>query len=398
MRRIDEKTMLAAIWGGAFLGGGGGGDPKAGYMLGKKALEEGEVNLALPDELPRDAFAVTAGLVGSPKAGGLGPSPESYVDAFLLLQKAADIKVAAVNANEAGGVATVNGWLQAAVLGVPVLDAPCNGRAHPTGLMGAMGLHRDGSYISRQAAAGRKSKMYVEGDINEASAVIRAYSAREGLVAVARNPVTCDYVSRLGARGAVTQAIELGLRMAQSVRDVLGYDPLQPENVGGLTGVEKDREGWAPDEPGIHVARAAADFLKGQVALLGRVKDVTVEVKGGFDVGNVVIQSESGVPGLIEKDPDTGGDWTISFMNEYLTLEKDGNMVYSFPDLITLVDPDSSWPISSADLKKGRRVIVVGVPREGLILGEGMFDASLYRPLEEATGRKFNVPEGRRSF
>ena len=53
-----------------------------------------------------------------------------------------------------GGEATVNGWLQAAVLGLPLVDLPCNGRAHPTGVMGSMNLHKITDYKTVQACVG----------------------------------------------------------------------------------------------------------------------------------------------------------------------------------------------------------------------------------------------------
>ena len=57
-------------------------------------------------------------------------------------------KLAGIIPNENGAGSGVNGWIQAAALNLPMVDAPANGRAHPTGLMGAMGLHRQKDYHS----------------------------------------------------------------------------------------------------------------------------------------------------------------------------------------------------------------------------------------------------------
>ena len=62
-------------------------------------------------------------------------------------------KIDAFITNECGG-SIFNGWVPAAILGLSLVDAPCNGRAHPTGLMGSMGLHRIKDYISVQSAVG----------------------------------------------------------------------------------------------------------------------------------------------------------------------------------------------------------------------------------------------------
>ncbi len=190
---------------------------------------EAPVYLASPDELDPEGIVVTAGLVDPPSAGGMGPDPDATLMRFSFLEDVTGTKISAVNSNECGGLATVNGRLQAAGLGVPVVDAPCNGRAHPTALMGAIGLHKDVSYISRQAAVGKKSRLYVEGPMDYASAMVRALSAKEGLVAVARNPVTVSYLVKNGAYGAITMCIELGTAMAKHIEHELGFDPLRAE-------------------------------------------------------------------------------------------------------------------------------------------------------------------------
>ena len=74
-------------------------------------------------------------------------------------------RLAAVTTNENGGLASVNGWLQAAALGLPLLDCPCNGRAHPTGVMGSLGLHRDPDYMSIAGFAGGSPERYLDGVI-----------------------------------------------------------------------------------------------------------------------------------------------------------------------------------------------------------------------------------------
>ena len=100
--------------------------------------------------------------------------------------------------------------------------------------MGAIGLHREDSYVSRQAAVGKKARMYVEGPLDYASAMVRALSEKEGLVAVARNPVTASYLKAKGALGAITMCIELGYAMARHIEHELGFDPLRAEYVGEM--------------------------------------------------------------------------------------------------------------------------------------------------------------------
>lgn len=383
MKQLTEKDLIAAIWGGAVLGGGGGADPEAGYRLGKAALDEGQVLLASVDDLDPQDTVVTASLVGSPKAGGMGPDLSHYVEAFRLLEKVAGITAKAVNTNECGGLATVNGWYQASKLGVPVVDAPCNGRAHPTGVMGSIGLHKDKSYVSKQAAVDHNARLYVEGGLGEASAMVRALSGSEGLVAVARNPVTAAYLKHNGASGAISMCIGLGMAMADSIQNRLGFDPLTTECVADVSKFDTEER-----LSGYLAANAAATFLKGVLLSAGTVGHVDIEVKGGFDVGEVSILSNNSQQGRQEVV-------RLTFMNEYLTCDVGSHTLFSFPDLIAVIDVNTAWPVSSANIREGMEVVVIGTSYENLILGEGMYDSELYKPLEEAVGRQFEAPARR---
>lgn len=194
---LNEKTAEAAVWGGAVLGGGGGGSMQDGITLAQLAVQMGDLELVPVDEIPGDSLLITVAAVGAPAAKERYVRPAHYVRAVELFQKCFDIRPNGVIANECGGNATVNGWLQASVLGIALVDAPCNGRAHPTGIMGSMGLHKKANFVSRQTAvggnpaAGRYLEFSVSGSLEAAALAVRKMSVEAGgLVAVARNPVT----------------------------------------------------------------------------------------------------------------------------------------------------------------------------------------------------------------
>ena len=82
------------------------------------------------------------------------------------------------------------------MLGIPLIDAPCNGRAHPTGVMGSLNLHRDPNYITTMTCVGGRKELgrhvecTVTGSIDHCSKLVRAAAVEAGgLVAVIRNPV-----------------------------------------------------------------------------------------------------------------------------------------------------------------------------------------------------------------
>ena len=117
-----------------------------------------DLRLITIDDLEEDDVLLTASLVGAPNAANQYMTPKDIAKTVEILQKNCDFHIGGIITNEQGGEATVNGWLQAAVTGLPVVDAPCNGRAHPTGVMGSMNLHKipDYTYRSRWSGCGSK--------------------------------------------------------------------------------------------------------------------------------------------------------------------------------------------------------------------------------------------------
>ena len=183
---LGREEVEAAVLGGAVLGGGGGGSMALGRRNGLLAVELGAPELVDLEDLPADATLVTVSAVGAPAAKSAHVLPIHYVRAVELLIKYGDTSVDGLISNECGGLATVNGWLQAASLGVPVVDAPCNGRAHPTGLMGSLGLHQRHGYVSIQAAvggdpaAGRYLETFARGTLERTAALVLQASVQAG--------------------------------------------------------------------------------------------------------------------------------------------------------------------------------------------------------------------------
>ena len=357
--RLDADTVEAAVLGGAVLGGGGGGSMALGRRNGLLAVELGAPELVDLDDVVPEAVLVTVSAVGSPAATTAYTLRMHYVRAVELIREQGGTALDGLITTECGALATVNGWLQAAVLGLPVVDAPCNGRAHPTGLMGSIGLHRVEGYVSTQAAAGGASaagrylELVARGSLERtASLVLQASVQAGGMVAVARNPVAASYARDHAAPGAIRQSIAVGRSM-----------------------LERRDDGPAA------MIEAVCAALRGEVAARGRVADVQLETDGGLDVGTVRVQMDDRQ--LAE----------LGFWNEYVSLDladADGanpRRIATFPDLLVTLDASSGLPLSSAEVAVGQEVAVVRVDRRHLILGAGMRDPALLRTIEEATGR-----------
>jgi len=350
---ITRDLVQAAVYGGAVLGGGGGGWIDSGLQMGNLALDYGNPHLLEVDKLSPESIVVTVAIVGAPAAEDRYVKPINYVRSVELLINEYDRGIDGLITNENGASTTVNGWLQAAVLGLPVVDAPCNGRAHPISAMGAMGLTKDKNYVSMQAASGGNSnkgkalEMVIKGDIKACGAIVRNLAVEAGgFVAVTRNPVTVQYSSENGAKGAIAQAIEVGKKM--------------------LSGERNGPEG---------MIEGAVEAINGEYVSRGEVEFFELETKGGFDVGKVIVK-------------DGNDRYEMSFWNEYLTLEKNGERIATFPDLIMTLSADTGLPVVSAQIEKGQTIAIITTHRENLCLGSAMFERDLYPQLERAIGKK----------
>jgi uncharacterized protein len=338
--RLDEKAVEYAVYGGAVLGGGGGGWIEDGLQIGKLAFEIGQPELITVDELQDEDLLVTVSLVGAPAAKDKYVKPIHYAKALDILSQKIGSPIQGIITNENGAGTTVNGWFQSAVTGIPVIDIPCNGRAHPTGSMGSMNLSEQPDYVSHQAAVGGKGSNYMElsisSSLDKASTVIRKASIEAGgLLAVARNPVSVAYAKANGAAGAIQQAIEVGEALLS--------------------------------HKGEAAIQAVVSKLGGKVVAEGDVTDFIIETTGGFDVGTVTINNS----------------FEMTFWNEYMTIEKNGDRFGTFPDLIMTLDAKTGKPIVSAAIEKGQQIAVISVPKENLILSSTMRNEKLMKPVEE---------------
>lgn len=346
--KCDARTVEALALGGAVLGGGGGGALKSGLELGKLALELGEPTVRPLEVLDPEATVITVSAVGAPAAKDKWVKVVDYVDSVRMLESVLSSPVEGMITNEMGGMASLNGLVQSALLGIPVVDAPCNGRAQPTSAMGSMGLDQVAGYLAWQAACGgnpaasRRIRLVIQGTVDHCSRLIRQASVEAGgLVIVARNPVHANYLNDHAAVGAMRQTAALGEAL-----------------------LEAQAAGAPADQ-------AAADFLGGELVARGQVTQIEIETTGGFDVGTVWVDDKH----------------ELVFWNEYMLLEVGGERLYTFPDLMTTFDLRRNEPVSTADIRQGMEISVLAVGRERLILGSGMRQAGLFKQAEEAIGR-----------
>ena len=338
-RKITYDDVEALTIGGTILGGGGGGWPDEGRAAGKLAMELGGIELWSPEEAPPEWNVITVAALGAPTQKG-ETKARHFIRAVQMLWEAG-VEFDGVIAAENGGQNSFGGWIPAAALGLPVVDIPGDGRAHPTAMMGSMGIHRI-DYNSVKAGATEGAEMVCWGTLQRTSNQIRFMAGDcKALIAMARDPIPVEWCLEHGAPGAIQQAIDLG-------------------------------NAYLKAKKGEAAVKAATKFLGGELIEKGKIVEMTNDAKGGFDVGVMTIKGEK--------------TWELGYVNEYMTLEAGGKRLATFPDLMTTFNADGD-PVTSAALKQGDGVYLVTVPKEKIKVGDGNRYPEIYEPVEKALGK-----------
>lgn len=356
---LDKEAGQATVYGGAVLGGGGGGTVSAGMKRFNIAVSLGNPTLVSLDDLNDDDLVITASAVGAPAAKDRFFMPVDAIRAMELVQQKINKPIAGIITNENGPASGVNGWLQSAMMKIPMVDAPANGRAHPTGMMGAMGVHQLKDYHSIQSAVGgnpgtgKYLEMVVEGRLQVAANLVRQAAVQSGgLVMVVRDPLPAAYLRENAAPGATSQAMRIG----RAMMDAMDKGPQA-------------------------IIDAIVKSTDGSIFCVGKITDLQLDTVGGYDLGKLTISGE-------------GQSAELTFWNEFMTLETGAARHATFPDLITLISLETGIPLASAEIKQGDNVAVLIVPRSKLILGKGVLLPDTIKEAEDAIQKQlFALPE-----
>ncbi len=96
-----------------------------------------------------------------------------------------------------------------------------------------------------------------------------------------------------------------------------------------------------------------SDSIYGECRLIftGKIIDKATRIIGGYDIGEAVIE-------VLDRDE---SPLTVSIKNEYLLACQGDKVIASVPDLIVIVDYETSTPINAERLRYGQRVAVFAV-------------------------------------
>ncbi|AHE54698.1 DUF917 domain-containing protein [Sphingomonas sanxanigenens] len=351
-RRLVRDDVEAAVLGGSVFACGGGGWADHGRMLGNAAMDRGSPELVSIDELPGDAWIATAAAIGAPAGTTRWEMRgEDYVRAAALLQEALGAPLAGLIIGQNGMSSTLNGWLPAVELGLVVVDAVGDVRAHPTGDMGSLGLAASPEPMIQTAAGGhRASHAYIElvtrGATAKVSPVLRAAADMSGgFIASCRNPIRAAYVQQHAALGGISLALDLG----EAIRD-------------------------AQTRGGEAVVDAICASTGGRILARGRVTKKAVHYTAqAFDIGTIAI--DNGGTGML-----------LHVMNEYMAVgDMAGARLATYPDVITTLTPDGV-PVSVGQVEEGAELLVFHIAKDLIPLSSSVRDASVYPVVEQALG------------
>lgn len=337
---VTEITTEDLPWldtGAGVLGTGGGGDPRLGRLRLQSIFADGEypdsVDLISPADLSPDAVVTSVGGMGAPTIGREKfPKGDEDFNSLRALEREADVEVDAIIPGEIGGANSMAPLCVAAMAGLPVVDGDGMGRAFPELQMDTFFIYdQDANFAALTDERGNQITYTDVQSASQLESLARSITIEMGGRAGYAFPVMDgEFVNKYCVSETVSLARELGRRI-HSAR----------------------QETTTP-------VRAARELLSAKSIFTGKIVDVFRRNRDGFAKGEVEIASLSGTESLF-----------IEFQNEFLIARTaSGEVQLTVPDLICIVDKDTSEPITTGSLNYGQRVTVLGVPAPELLTSE----------------------------
>ncbi len=333
--QLDAEALEDALVGSSYLGTGGGGSLEEARELIAKDLAAGLTVTALPVSALADTDRVACpyGLASlaetSEEMQARLDSIENKVEvpvqaAFETLERHLGQKFAGVILGEIGPLSLAEGLSIAARLGVPALDADTVGRAVPE--INQHSVKVAGIPLTPIGAATPfGDEMIVEtlGDPTRAEDILRSIAVVSRECGVADSPITGAQAKQQGT--LVTGSLTLSRNIGKAVREAkaAGSDPIEAAREAGngyllFTGTVANTE-W----------RDEAGFLQGKVTLSGT---------GDF----------------------AGQSFETDVKNEHLVARRDGAVIATCPDLISIIDLETADGIVNPGYANDQAVAVLG--------------------------------------
>jgi DUF917 family protein len=325
-RMIGVEQVEDIALGAAVLGTGGGGDPYIGKLMAAEAIREfGPVELVTIDEVGDDEMSVCIAMMGAPTVMVEKiPGGDECTQAFRAIESFLGKTVNYVYSIEAGGINSTIPITLAARLRLPMIDLDGMGRAFPEIQMVTHNLF--GITATPFTMADEKGNSAVLATIDNHWMETFARSITVNMGATAH--IACYAASGKQQReAAVYGTMSLAEQIGRAIREARAGHANVVDSIQKVTG-------------GFRIFH-------------GKIVDVRRRTVAGFARGETILE------GMGE---DSGSKMSIQFQNENLVAARDGQIVVSVPDLITMVEEETGEPITTEQLRYGFRVVALGIP------------------------------------
>lgn len=329
---LQAADLEALAIGAAILGTGGGGSPYLGKLEALEMLRKGYPLSVLPfDEMRDDDWLISVGTIGAPVAGveKINKGDECY-KALRAVESLSQRQATAVLPAEIGGSNSIQPLIAAAYAGLPTLDADGMGRAFPEVQMSTFFIYGHLPYPA--AVADEKGNTVLLGQVSSmfwleklARTACVDFGATAGF---ALPPMSGAFLRQAAVPHTLTQAIALG----KAVMDARIQHRNPVEEV-----LEREN---------------------GVLLFKGKVTDISRQIVKGFARGQAQ---------LIGLEEFAGSEMVVDIQNENLIARREGVVVASVPDLISILDLESGEPTTTETLRFGFRVAVIGLPAHPLL-------------------------------
>lgn len=324
MRRLTHENMLDIINGSALLGAGGGGSIKSGLMLAEqiKALNIEPILITVDELKGSEKIATVAGM-GAPIAILEKGFDIESINALELLERTIGSKINYLIPVETGAFNTMVPIYAGARKDLPILDADGAGRAVPE--LEMLMFHFYNIPPSPFAIADKKSNaavVYTENSYdceNIARNVISALGSSGGIASYVMDGKMCK-------KAMIPGTVSIAEKIGVTIREAM--------------------------ENNIDFVKLLIDQFNGYELIRGKVQDMRVQTKEGFDFGRYIIQGYGKYKGSVV---------SVEYKNENMIAKKNGRMVAMVPDSICTISLRGQ-ALTNVELEEGMEVVLLAFP------------------------------------
>ncbi|MDH3521139.1 MAG: DUF917 domain-containing protein [Myxococcales bacterium] len=331
---LDAQTLEDTLVGSTYLGCGGGGglaaareliaaDLAAGLSFRRLSVAELEDHEFVASPYALESLAPADAGMQAKLDRIVSPVEAPTIASFRLLENFLGQKFSAVIVGEIGPLSMAEALSLSARIGVPSLDADTVGRAAPE--INQHSVRVAGHAITPAAAVTQFGDEVILKHVQDPSReedVLRSLSVVSRLVGVTDAAIS----------GAVAKSEHVLVQGSLSLAAAIG---------------RAVREAVAKGDDPIDAARHSGD---GYSLFEGTVEAFDWQDRDGFLIGNVTL---TGTGTFL------GQAFELTYKNEHLVARRDGVVMATCPDLITMIDRKTAEGIGNPDFSKGQAVAVL---------------------------------------